>query len=220
MKMKRIHLEKLVENKWRTNVARPEITNKIKRHIRRHGCYEPLIVRKKTSRPHHYEILNGHLRKQILTELGYTHAYCVLWTLNGREGRMALATLNGLHGKDDPIKHAQLLEHLASDTTTSDLVKAMPQTRKQLNQIRAILQPIEVIKPRALETPPQAMTFFVRPSQKAMIEAALAGVKHAVQADDPQSRSTRGELLAILSGQAHRQPDRVSRRTTTMARHG
>ncbi|MCP4707039.1 MAG: hypothetical protein GY869_00310 [Planctomycetes bacterium] len=43
---------------------------RVKGHIERGGCYEPLVVRVHPERAGCYQILNGHHRKKVLEQLG------------------------------------------------------------------------------------------------------------------------------------------------------
>ena len=199
MNIKRIAIDKLVAHPANSNVMSEELLVKLRRHIARHGNYEPLVVRPHPEQAGHYQLINGHHRKLVLARMGHKHADCVVWDISDDETLMLLATVNRLSGQDDPKKRAQLLAVLAGRFKDKELLRNLPEKRHQLQKILSLNQPAKMVQPEKIAELPQALTFFVNKNQKKIIEQGLGRIKKQLTGDDPQSKPTRGDLLAIMA---------------------
>jgi len=199
MKIESIGLDRLLAHPANANVMREETLRKLRRHIEKQGYYEPLTVRRHPTKPNCFELLNGHHRKQVLEQLGYKQAECVVWQVDDEQALLLLATLNRLSGQDDVYKRAELLESLSQRFGQEELIKQLPEKRGQLEKLLAVRKPPTVLAPELLPEAVQAMTFFVTGEQKEIITQALRTVRAEVGGDDPENRLTKGDLLALVA---------------------
>ena len=199
MDIKQIPIKKLIAHPANSNVMSDELTVKLRRHIARHSHYEPLVVRAHPEKAGHYQLINGHHRKIVLEELGHKHADCVVWDVSGDETLMLLATVNRLSGQDNPKKRAQLLATLTKRFEDKELLRNLPEKKHQLQKFLSLNRPARMVQQSKLTEIPQAMTFFVSEKQKKIIERSLKLTKKKLAGDDPQSKLTRGDLLAIMA---------------------
>ena len=201
MEIERIGVDKLVGHGANANVMDDESMAKLKKHISRHGYYEPLVVRKHPHREGYYELINGHHRQKILRDLGHGEVNCVVWDVDDDEVLLLLATLNRLTGADAPKLRGQLLAKLSSNMAAKELLRNIPEKRQQLEKLLVLNKPGVMIAPEHLGEMPEAMTFFVTAEQKEIIEQSLVQVRQRCKGDDPDEKLKRGDLLTCI---AHR----------------
>src|SRR5690348_8803444 len=91
------------------NVCSKESLEKLKRNIQRTGLCPSLIVRPHPDLDGTYILIDGHHRKLVLEALEWIEAPCQVWDVSEPEAQIALATLNRLHGTDNPKKRAELI---------------------------------------------------------------------------------------------------------------
>jgi len=194
----KIPLEKLFSHPLHTNAMTPRSLATLRRHIARTGRYEPLVVRRHPYKAEAYEIINGRQRKQVLKELGHTTADCLVWDVDDKEAMLLLATLNRLEGRDHPRHRAELLDRLTRTHDRNELTPLLPETPAQLTRRLNVRTRCIPADPRITDDMPRAMTFFVSPRQKRLIDAALKNARNHLAGDDPDGRLTRGDVLAIL----------------------
>ena len=214
MNIVQLPLSKLRAHPANANTMSRPVLAKLRRHIQEQGRYEPLIVREHRRQKGCYEILNGHHRKEVLEQLQYTHADCVVWQVSDEQALMLLATLNRLTGRDDPQRRSELLEKLSRCWTDQELLQKIPETRAQLDKLLALTRPPDPIAPENLAEMPQALIFFVSADQRKIIEEALGKIKKQLQDSTAGRRINRGELLAamarrIVGKSARRTPGKI-----------
>jgi ParB-like chromosome segregation protein Spo0J len=198
MEIERISLEKLRGHPANANVMDKAGMAKLSRHIERSGYYEPLVVRRHPDEQGCYQLVNGHHRKLILQRLGYKEADCVVWDVDDDESLMLLASLNRLGGRDVPKLRGRLLEELSKHYGEDELLKSLPERRRQLQKLLAVNRPAEMLKPAELDDLPHALTFFVSSEQKAVIEKALREIRRRKESEGVTNLK-RGDLLAIMA---------------------
>ena len=175
-----IPVHRLREHPRNSNAMSADALRTLRRHIRRSGRYEPLVVRPLPAEggaEPTYQVLNGHHRLRVLRDLGHAVARCEVWEVDDREALLLLATLNRLEGRDEPMKRAALLADLAADQGDLDrLVELLPEDRAALDKALALAR-----QPLPLPAPPEAapplfepMTFFLSAAQLATVKEALA----------------------------------------------
>jgi len=198
MEIERISLEKLRGHPANANVMDRAGMAKLSRHIERSGYYEPLVVRRHPDEPGCYQLINGHHRKVILQQLGHKEANCVVWDVDDDEALMLLANLNRLGGRDAPKLRGRLLEELSKHYSEDELLKSLPEKRRQLQKLLAVNRPAEIIKPADLEDMPRAFTFFVSSEQQTIIEKALCQIRRQKESEGVENLK-RGDLLAMMA---------------------
>jgi len=131
--------------------------------------------------------------------MGRSFADCVVWQLSDEQALMLLASINRLSGQDDPYRRAALLEELAGRYHEKELLKGLPDARKQLQKLLALNKPVRLSSPAVLSDLPCGMTFFVSEEQKATIEKALKQARRQVGSSGSQDKPTRGDLLVTIA---------------------
>jgi len=199
MEIERILLEKLRGHWANANVMDKAVMAKLWHHIEQNGHYEPLVVRRHPSEKGCYQLINGHHRKLILQKLGYKEADCVVWDVGDDETLMLLGSLNRLGGRDAPKLRGRLLEELSKHYEEDELLKSLPERRRQLQKLLAINRPVEMLRPAELSDMPRALTFFVSSEQQGVIEKALRQIRREKEGEGIDGLK-RGDLLAIMAG--------------------
>lgn len=120
------------------------VREKLKRHIAATGLYPPIIVRtlvksqKFPSHNGHVQIIDGHLRFEILKDLGHRYAEVRSFgALSDRQTELLLLTLNHLRSADDPRKRGALLrKHLAGPgEELKRVLKLLPDSKVTLRRL-------------------------------------------------------------------------------------
>ena len=179
-----------------SNVMPEDLREKLKAHIHRTGRYPFVVVRPHSDEPGSFQVLDGHHRVEVLRELGYTEVRCDVWTVDDREAKLLLATLNRLQGQDIPVRRAQLIHELMGELSLPDLAGLLPETDKQLEELESLLHfPAEEIAALLGEEAeqqekvlPRVMTFVVTAAQEETIERAVELASDGTQGRDRKAR--------------------------------
>jgi ParB-like chromosome segregation protein Spo0J len=174
-----IAVDQLQSHPNNANRMSPAMFGKLVSHIRASGDYPPLIVRPhpSASQPDRYQILDGHHRLQALRQLGYQRVKCDVWNVDDDRAALLLATLNRLHGEDDPQRRGALLERLSQAMPLAELAKWLPEDAARIRKLIEAAHP-----PPALAPPPnpdhmlQAVTFFLSQQQRRRLFEQLAPI--------------------------------------------
>jgi ParB-like chromosome segregation protein Spo0J len=201
--MTTIALHLLLDDPKSSNVCSPDVLEKLSRHIAKTGLYPPLVVRPKSKASKQFILIDGHHRKRILESLGHTEADCVVWNVNDKEARLALATLNTLRGTENLTKRAELVRDLAQFISVDELATLLPETDAEIADLLTILDHDAEELERALQAQtaaekemlPVPFTFLVSASAVATVEQALASF----------NPTDRGLALAALCAYALKQ---------------
>ena len=178
------------------NVMSDDLRAKLRVHIKRTGRYPFVVVRPHPDEAGQFEILDGHHRVEILRELGHTEGRCDVWSVDDREAKLLLATLNRLEGADVPIRRAQLIHELLGEMSLGDLGGLLPETDKQLEELESLLQfPADEIAAlldaqaeKEEQVLPRVMTFVVTPEQEELIERAVELASDGTTGRDRKAR--------------------------------
>jgi ParB-like chromosome segregation protein Spo0J len=185
-----IPIDRLREHPRNSNAMSAEALRTLRRHIRRSGRYEPLVVRPlppSDDGAPTYQVLNGHHRLRVLRDLGHAAVRCEVWDVDDREALLLLATLNRLEGRDEPMKRAALLSELASGSDhLGRLVELLPEDQAALDKALALArEPLPAPRLPAAAPPVfEPLTFFLS-------RAELVTVDHALSAAVRASREAR-----------------------------
>ena len=178
---RQIPIDNLRSHPLNSNVMPEDLRAKLTAHIKQSGRYPMVIVRPHPDESGRFQILDGHHRVEVLSELGHAEVRCDVWAVDDREAKLLLATLNRLQGQDSPIRRAQLLHELLGEMSLVDLAGLLPETDKQIEELHALLEfPAEeiaaLIAADAEEQEkvlPRVLTFVVTPEQEELIERAV-----------------------------------------------
>ncbi len=201
MEIVQLDASRLLVREDNSNVMSEELRRKLKRHIERHGYYEPLTVRMHPKREGYYEILNGHHRLMVLKEMGIEQVSCVVWDVGDEEAMMLLATLNRLSGRDDVVKRAELISRLSQRQGVEDLVKGLPDKMGQIKKMLLLHKPLKLREAVELKDMPVVMTFFMSAEQKAMVRGMLEKLRKTLQVSAKKKISD-GQLLVYMVRQS------------------
>ena len=176
----RIPLDKLLPHPENPNRMSKQTFEKLKRHIKTGGNYEPLIVRKHPEIKNHFEIINGHHRADALKELGETLADCTVWDADDEQVRILLATLNRLGGKDELSAKIELIKNLSEKFGAKELAKLLPDTKQVIEKISNFKSQIPNLKAQISNFKPDntkaflnTLFFFLDDEQIKIVNSAL-----------------------------------------------
>jgi ParB-like chromosome segregation protein Spo0J len=203
--MTTISLNLLLDDPKSSNVCSPDVLEKLSRHITKTGLYPPLVVRPKSKTSKQFILIDGHHRKRILESLGHTEADCVVWNVNEKEARLALATLNTLRGTENITKRAELVRDLAQFISVDELATLLPETDVEIADLLAILEHDADELERALQAQtaiekemlPVPYSFLIAGGDIAVVEAALTRFQ--------PEKADRGVALVALCSYALKQ---------------
>jgi len=137
--MPKLKLTQLEADPKNPNVCSADIRAKMKRNMKRTGCYDYPIVRPHPNKPDTYIIIDGHARVQIFQELGWEEVFCQVWKVSEKEAKLALASLNTLRGTDVPYKRAELIAELTEIIPPTELAELIPETETQIQDLLSLL---------------------------------------------------------------------------------
>jgi len=189
--LRRLGLSQLEPRPGRANRLLPRVKRALACHIGRTGLYPPLIVRPlQTGR---FEILDGHQRAEILSELGSATARCEVWPIADAEADIAAATLNHLRGRPEAKAQARQISGLISDVGSCEAGRLMALSTSGIRQRLSVLKKPA---PSPAETPSldlRAVTFHL-PRQQ------LQSLNRALRVMSGKSRSRGEALMALVEG--------------------
>ena len=195
----RVLLDRLIPHPANPNVTDEATREKIAANIQREDDYEPLVVRPHPQRSGYFQVLNGAQRLKVLASLGQLEALCYLWPCDDETALLLLATLNRLHGRDEPLKRAELIQELADLASVAELAKILPESaagiRQTLSMLDLDLDSLldELNKEAEPSGGPRAISFVVTKEDEAAIEDAVERVVNTL--DGPNRR---GRALALI----------------------
>ena len=158
-----IPLAQLEAHPLNANVMSEAMLAKLVSHIRATGLYPPIIVRPLAGGDC-FQMLDGHHRAVALRRLGHTHARCEVWDVSDAQAAMLLATLNRLHGEDDPMLRGGLLAEISRELDRDELVALLPDDVERIDGLIALAQRTPLDPPpdeTDLPPLPRALTFFL-----------------------------------------------------------
>jgi len=157
---------------------------KLVRHIRRTNRYPAIIVRPlpppdDDAPVSEYEIIDGHHRVAALRELHHATARCDVWEgINDEEALILLTTLYRLEGSDDPLKRASLIAQLVEKVGRTRTAQMLPEDQERIDRLLEVrIPPPKPVNIPTDESLPEAVTFFLSPSQRKTLERKLRAVE-------------------------------------------
>jgi ParB-like nuclease domain. len=203
-----VPLDALRPHPLNSNVMPGDLRAKLLAHIKRTGRYPFVVVRPDPEEPDVFQILDGHHRVEILKELGHREARCDVWSVDDREAKLLLATLNRLEGQDSPVRRAQLIHELLGELSLPDLAGLLPETDKQIEELEALLHfPAEEIAALLAEEAereervlPRVLTFVVSAEQEELIDRAVERASDGTPGRDRRARGLANLARLYLEG--------------------
>lgn len=141
LRLAEVPLGKLVAHPLNPNVMPDELLTKLGENIKREADYPPLVVRPHPQRRGRYQVLDGHQRVKVLEQIGATTARVYVWPCSDADADLLVATLNRLHGEDQPARRAALLKELLASFPQADLATLVPESERDIDLALAGLDP-------------------------------------------------------------------------------
>ncbi len=172
---------------------------KLAAHIQATGLYPPIIVRSLhkseqfPSHNGHLQIIDGHLRAQVLKDLGYTHVDVKNFgNISDQASELLLLTLNHLKSPSSPQKRAELLKRHQQSTkhTLDQLAKFLPDSKITLQRLLALDKP-QTLPP--VQNLPKPFAVYLSQSQHNLLKFAMESIKKT------STVRSAAEALAILA---------------------
>ncbi len=171
-----IQLSELREAPWNPNVMDPGMTEHLRESITQFGLVENLVVRPLQDGSN--EVLSGNQRFQVIRELGYETAPCVVVELDDAEAMLLGQALNQIQGEDNPGLRAELMRNVLLDLTEEDVLAVLPETVESLRELASLGQEDMAASLVAWNRVQSArlrhLTFQLTKSQVEVVEQALA----------------------------------------------
>ena len=135
-KIQRLPLEQLREAPWNPNSMGPPLLAKLQRSVQRFGLTGVLVVRPLEDGT--YQVLSGNQRLQVLRELQWDSAPCVIVEVNDAEAKLLAQTLNRLHGSDDLGLRAELVIDILAEISPEEVLALLPETSQGLGSLTSL----------------------------------------------------------------------------------
>jgi ParB family chromosome partitioning protein len=193
-------LSQLKEAPWNPNQTDDAMLDRLRESLTRFGLLTNLVVRPIAQDT--YEVLSGNQRLQVLRELGYAAAPCVVVELDDARVGLLSQALNRIQGEDDLGLRAELLREVLKALPQQTVLGLLPETTESLkamaslgqNDIAAYLQNWQRAQPARLKH----LTFQFTPEQLEVVEEALAYLLPLARQSPTDSPNDRGTALYLL----------------------
>jgi ParB-like chromosome segregation protein Spo0J len=175
-----VALEHLVDHPANANEMSREMMDTLKRNIERNHWYPPICIR--PLEPPLFQVIDGHVRKRLLGELGFTTAKCVVWPCDDVTALLLLGTLNTLHGEDVPVRRASLIAELTAILPPAELALLLPEDEQAIADLLSLLDvdsdrllaDLTAAAARESASAVRAVTFALDNTDEAVVERAVA----------------------------------------------
>ena len=203
MEVTDLPLDQIQEASWNANQMDQAMRLRLRRSIQRFQLVVPLVVRPiRGPIGGLYETIGGAQRLQVLRELGFASAPCVVAEADDAEARLLSQALNRVQGEDDPGRRAELLRDLLKRLPQEEVLKLLPETASGLQALASLGQQDIAGYLQSWRQSQSArlkhLTFQFSPSQLEVIEKALAQVMPQAKDAATDNPNLRGNALYIL----------------------
>ena len=199
MMIQDIPIDDLREAPWNANQMDMEMMARLRESISRFGVVENLVVRSINDAT--YEVLGGNQRLQVLRDLGWDHAPCVVVEVDDSEARLMAQALNRIEGEDDLGLKAELIRDVLKAIPENQVLSLLPESAGSLAALASLgetdlsqhLEAWEAARAARL----QHLVFQVTRAQLEVVQQAMERVKVGAtkNGDNPNER---GNALYIL----------------------
>jgi ParB family chromosome partitioning protein len=138
MQVTDLPLAQLKEALWNPNRMDEVMLHRLRKSIQSYGLVENLVVRPDGDGA--YEVLAGNQRLQVLRELGFSLAPCVVMDLDDAQARLLSQALNRIEGEDDLGLRAELLREVLAGIPQEQVMALLPETPQSLAAATALGQ--------------------------------------------------------------------------------
>ena len=104
----------------------------------RYNLVQPLVVRSLVDGM--FEVIGGNQRLNVLRELGWPSAPCVVVDLDEADARLLSQALNNLHGADNLGLRGELLRQVLEKVSQEEILELLPETADSLQALVSLGQ--------------------------------------------------------------------------------
>ncbi len=126
MKIVSIPLRQLQEALWNPNLMDGSMLTRLANSLSRFGLVGPLVVRLLGDSL--WEVLSGNQRLQVLRDLGWLGAPCIVVELDDAQARLLAQALNHILGEDDLGLRAEVVREILAQLPESEVLSLLPET--------------------------------------------------------------------------------------------
>ena len=202
MELVEFSFDQLEPAAWNPNEMGPAMAARLRHSLTRYGLVHNLVVRPTANGT--YEVLSGNQRLEVLKELGYTGAPCLVVELGDHEARLLAQAINRVQGEDDLGLRAELLRDILVNLRQEEVLALLPETADSLQAIASLGQQsmAEYLEAwqRAQAARLKHIQLQLTPAQLEVVEEAMARfLPRAREAQQEQgSPNARGTALYLL----------------------
>jgi ParB family transcriptional regulator, chromosome partitioning protein len=207
-----IPLEQLREATWNPNQMDEAMLERLRESLRRFDMVSNLVVRPLGEEG--FEVISGTQRLEVLRELGWETAPCVVVDLDDAQARLLAQALNRVQGEDDLGLRADLLREVLKSLPQEEVLSLLPETAASLQALASLGHQDMA---RHLQNWQQAqsarlrhLTFQSTPAQVEVIEAALNQLMPLAKGVETGNPNPRGNARFLLCKSYLEQQRRIS----------
>jgi ParB family chromosome partitioning protein len=183
-----ISIDKLRPAPWNPNSMTPDMLARLKASLERYGVVENLVVRPLANGA--YEVLSGNQRLNVMHQLDYAQAPCVVVELDDPRARLLAQALNRIQGEDDLGMKAQLIREVLESVDLEDITSLLPETEDSLEELTALGQ--ETLEDH-LQAWQQSQTAKLKHFAVQLTQGQLDVVEKALKAFLPHTKALKEE---------------------------
>lgn len=199
MKVVEIPMTLLREAPWNSNRMEQAMVRRLTESIRRYGLVGVLVVRPVGKL---YEVLSGNQRLDVLDDLGYDSALCMVVDVGDAEARLLSQALNHIQGEDDLGLRAELLREVLGKISEREVLAVLPESAGSLKALSSLRSETIANHLKAWQQAQSArlkhFNVQLTPSQKNVVEEALGYFLPKVRPGDEGNPNVRGLALYHL----------------------
>ena len=200
MQTTELQLTQLQPAIWNANRMDDAALDRLRESLARYGLVQNLVVRPITEGT--YEVLSGNQRLQVLREMDYAEAPCVVVEVDDAHARLLAQALNRIQGEDDLGIKAELVREILKTLTQGEVLSLLPETVESLQSLFSLgqesmadyLQNWQLAQAAKLKH----LQFQLTPAQLDVVEAALSGLVPQAKEAQGKSPNMRGTALYLL----------------------
>ena len=200
MDLMNLHLEQIQDAPWNPNRMDDIALNRLRESLSRYGLVQNLVVRPTGAR--RYEVLSGNQRLQVLRELSYAEAPCVVVEVDDANARLLAQALNRIQGEDDLGLKAELVREILKTLPKEEILTLLPETNESLQALSSLGQEAMAeylqIWQAAQAAKLKHLQFQLTPAQLEVVEEALSKLLPQAKKAQEESPNTRGTALYLL----------------------
>lgn len=121
---------------WNPNRMDSDMLSRLKSSVVNFGLVGVQVVRPVSDGL--YEVLSGNQRHQVLAELGFTSAPCVVVDLDDTRSRLLAQALNRIGGEDDLGLKAEFVREMLKSLPQTEILALLPASAASLRALESL----------------------------------------------------------------------------------